>query len=179
MNATTARTFVVCSLLVSGFVLRAPRSVPALGQSKPELIRYVSPPLDGRGTRVSFYVPAGWTMEPAMGLEDRKLRFRATTAILTFVPHKEAGRVFVSVGPSIPRKKPWLYDGKTKVYQNHSHEDSRVGRHLARRGFLSGDGRYWVSITHHRDDRSAFNATARRICAGLRLVNARPKVVRR
>jgi hypothetical protein len=163
----------------------------------PRLQRYVTPPVDARGTRVQLQGPPGWKLSP---FPHRGISDEPTTAAFRLTPGdplaawpvwlrrwvrrpwvpkvEERATLFVAVGPLSTTPRPWLYDGKIRAthfprsISEPAHLPPRV--YYAQRGVSSPDRRYWLRVSYHRENETAFEGTYRPICNSLRFLEPVP-----
>ena len=136
--------------------------------SRPALVWYLSPPLDGPGVRVRVLVPRGWSpmlaydpgavtlqpLEPAFSLP-RWLRWLSSPS---------EGGAYLQIRSTAPKSEeiPFLTDPEEVG-------DMGFQRWTCRRSIATRDGRRWVEIFYLRANERAFNATHSAICNSLRI----------
>ncbi len=180
----------------TGLLLRMAR------RDTPRLQRYVTPPVDARGTRVQLQGPPGWKLSPLppRGKGARPL----TTAAFTLTPGDPLAAWPAWLRPLVPR--PWvpkveeravlfvtlglmstatwsgLYDGRLSprspslVFRSPTKHRAhgRPRPFGASRGVSSPDQRYWLRVNYYRENETAFKDTYAPICHSLRFLEPVP-----
>jgi hypothetical protein len=176
----------------TGLLLRMAR------RDGPRLQRYITPPVDARGTRVQLQGPPGWRLSPLPHRGKGARPLTTAAFVLTpgdplaawpvwlrplvprwWVPKVEKRAVlFLTLGPMSTATWSGLYDGRLSprspslVFRSPTKHrpHGRPRPFGASRGVSSPDRRYWLRVNYYRENETAFKDTYAPICHSLRFL---------